>query len=266
MGGRLRGLIAFPCEGETLIGTIDQVNGTTGLLIVSGGNEIRCGAHRGMALLAARLAAAGTPVFRFDRRGVGDSSGENGGYVSSAADLIAAAAAFRAAAPQVRRLVAFGNCDAATALALFGASAGIDALVLANPWVVERTAGDPLPPAAAIRTRYRERLRDPLFWRELISGRVNWSSAFKGLRRITGKTPQPSDLARRFATAIRGREARLVLAKGDATAIAYADAMRLEPALPTVTIDTASHSFARPGDAEALEAAIRAALSPQFTT
>ena len=49
----MRELISFPCEGDTLAGTLDDAPGATGLLIVSGGNEIRCGAHRGMALLAA---------------------------------------------------------------------------------------------------------------------------------------------------------------------------------------------------------------------
>ncbi|WP_443018676.1 hypothetical protein [Sphingomonas sp. 7/4-4] len=95
----MRKLIEFPCAGETLFGTLDEAPGTTGLLIVSGGNEIRVGAHRGMALLAGRLAEAGHPVFRFDRRGVGDSSGENHGFESSPDDIAAAAAAFRQAAP-----------------------------------------------------------------------------------------------------------------------------------------------------------------------
>jgi pimeloyl-ACP methyl ester carboxylesterase len=67
--------VVFDCEGARLFGSLDQASGETGLLIVSGGNEIRCGAWSGQALLAARLAGAGHPVFRFDRRGVGDSEG-----------------------------------------------------------------------------------------------------------------------------------------------------------------------------------------------
>ena len=43
----MRKLIAFPCAGETLVGSLDEGAGSTGLLIVSGGNEIRMGAHRG---------------------------------------------------------------------------------------------------------------------------------------------------------------------------------------------------------------------------
>ena len=49
----MRSLIAFPSAGETLAGTLDTAPGATGLLIVSGGNELRMGAHRGMAMLAA---------------------------------------------------------------------------------------------------------------------------------------------------------------------------------------------------------------------
>ncbi|MCZ3268409.1 hypothetical protein NYZ59_19170, partial [Acinetobacter baumannii] len=79
----MRSLIAFPCAGDTLIGTLDAAPGTTGLLIVSGGNEIRCGAHRGMALLAQSVSAAGHPVFRYDRRGIGDSTGENRSFLSA---------------------------------------------------------------------------------------------------------------------------------------------------------------------------------------
>ncbi|NWO81810.1 hypothetical protein, partial [Escherichia coli] len=79
-----------------------------------------------------------------------DSTGANGGYESSAADIAAAAQAFRETG--VERIVAFGNCDAATALAFFHAPAGIDTLLLANPWTVE--TADEMPPAAAIRAHY----------------------------------------------------------------------------------------------------------------
>ena len=259
MGTNMRRLLSFACEGETLVGTLDEGAGTTGLLIVSGGNEVRCGSHRGMALLAARLAASGVPVFRFDRRGVGDSSGDNGGYLSSAPDIVAASATFRAEAPQVTHMVGFGNCDAATALALFGRAAGVGRLVLANPWVVERAADD-LPPAAAIRARYAERLRDPREWWRLLRGGVNLRKLLNGLRALARAKPEHS-LVRRFADSLAEREVTVVLAKRDATAISYQEAVQaIGITLTTTTIDTASHSFARPDDVAALEAEIRAAL------
>lgn len=254
----MRRLIAFPCEDETLLGTLDAADGATGLLIVSGGNEPRMGAHRGMALLAARLAARGTPVFRFDRRGVGDSGGANGGWVSSAPDLAAAAAAFRAAAPGLMRIVGFGNCDAATTLALFGAGAGVHDLILANPWVIERSNG--LPPPAAIRARYAERLRSPREWLHFALHGVSLPKLFSGLSAILRK-PSESELARGFADAVRQQNTTIILAERDGTAIAYVDAVKgMAIAARTIPIDTASHSFARQRDAEALFQAISAAL------
>ena len=255
----MRRVIAFDCAGDTLVGTLDEGDGTTGLLIVTGGNEVRAGAHRGMAMLAARLAAEGVPVFRFDRRGVGDSEGVNSGYAGSRDDLIAAAATFRREAPALRRLVGFGNCDAASALALFGRDAGVDALVLANPWVVEGT--DDLPPPAAIRRRYTQRLLSPHAWGRLISGRIHLGRLFKGLHKLVA--PAEQELADRIVSAIAdwGDRARIVLARRDNTAIAFADAAAARDlATRTEFIDTASHSFARDRDAEALEAAIRAVL------
>ena len=257
----MRRLITFPCHGETLVGSIDEAEGTTGLLIVSGGNEIRSGAHRGMALLAAAFAARGIPVFRYDRRGVGDSSGDNSGYAGARDDLLAAIATFRAHAPQVDRIVGFGNCDAATTLARFGRDAGIDAVVLANAWVVQ--AEDSLPPAAAIRARYAERLRDPATWRRALTGRIDIGKAIRGLRKISTTSSQPKALAEEVVAAIRawGDDGHIVLAERDATALAFADAARRRGLdAPMTIIPTNSHSFAGDGDAAALEAAIVAAL------
>lgn len=261
MDRALRSLIAFPCEGETLVGSLDEAAGTTGLLIVSGGNEIRCGAHRGIASLAAELAAAGHPVFRFDRRGIGDSSGENGGFTSSGPDIMAAVTAFRTAAPQVDRLVGFGNCDAATALALYGGST-FDRLILANPWVSDD--GDDLPPAAAIRSRYVERLRDPASWARLLTGRIDFDKLISGLNKVTQNRSQIlSGLEQAVFDAInRHPDVKIILAAGDATAIGFADAAaRAGYAGDMTVIDTPSHSFAHASDKRALFDAVLAALA-----
>lgn len=266
MGARVRRLIAFPCAGETLLGTIDEAPGATGLLIVSGGNEIRIGAHRGMALLAQRIAEAGHPVFRFDRRGIGDSTGENGGFERSADDIAAAAAAFRTETG-IARIVALGNCDAATALAFFHLPARIDALVLANPWVFE--ASDGLPPAAAIRARYVERLRDPREWLRLLRGGVDIRKLASGLLKVTRKqSEQSGNLPGRLATALAAANVpvTILLARADNTAIAFADVFAgsaFDQARDKVTIeqlDSASHSFASAADKDWLFERVLAAL------
>lgn len=261
----MRKLIEFICGGATLVGTLDEAAETTGLLIVSGGNEIRIGAHRGMAQLAERVARADYPVLRFDRRGIGDSEGENHGFESSAEDIAAAAQAFRETG--VERIIAYGNCDAATALAFFHAQAGIDGLILANPWAVEPE--DELPPAAAIRSHYAAKLRDPSEWLRAARGGVNVAKLAKGLAKISKSAPQAEiSLASRLAAALAEAKVpvTILLARGDNTAIAFADtfkgpafdAMRGKVKLEVLESD--SHSFASAADKEWLAEKVLSAL------
>ncbi len=259
----MRTLTTFACDDETLVGTLDEAPGTTGLLIVSGGNEPRCGAHRGMALLGGEIAANGAPVFRYDRRGIGDSTGSNAGFLSARDDLFAATQAFRRDAPHIEHIVGFGNCDAASTLALFGREAGIDRVLLANPWTIETI--DDLPPAAAIRARYATRLRQPAEWRRLLNGGVDLTRLISGLKKLAAGESQSGFPARVIgAIASWGDDARIILADGDATAIAFADVTRKAVAqFRSETIATDSHSFARSPDKAALLAAIERLIASQ---
>lgn len=248
MGAGMRSIVEFACAGETLVGTFDAAPGSTGLLIVSGGEEVRHGAHRGMAILAAALAARGIPVFRFDRRGVGDSSGHSDtseAYATMNADLVAAAAEFRALAPQVETLVGMGNCDGAMALALFHRNAGIDRLILTNPWVGDEA--DALPPASAIRAHYAQRLRDPATWLRALKGGVDFTKFFRGLQKTSGKQRKEMDpLAAKLATALGDTPRTVLLARRDNTAARFIEAFPTPaPAETRIELDSASHSFAR---------------------
>lgn len=209
--------LIFDCEGSTLVGTLDDAAGTTGLLIVSGGNEVRAGAWNGQALLAARLAAAGYPVFRFDRRGIGDSRGGNGGFRSSTPDIAAGLAAFRAAAPGVTRVVGFGNCDAASALMLSG-GAGFDGLLLSNPWTIEDEGSAP-PPPTALRAHYLARLKDPAALLRLLKGKVGLGKLLGSLRDAARPAPPPTSLAREMAAALArfGGAVTILVAERDRT-------------------------------------------------
>lgn len=258
----MRRFLSFDCEGSTLFATLDDAGGSCGVLVVSGGNEIRCGAHGGMAKLGADLAAEGVPVFRFDRRGIGDSEGENGGFESSAPDIEAAITAFRAACPHVHHIVAFGNCDAATAL-LLHQSNDLAALVLSNIWVIEPI--DDLPPAAAIKSHYIQRLKDPKAWASLLSGAVDYRKILAGVRRVLAPPPS-SALSLRVAAALEAgqRPVHILLARHDGTALAFADAWtspafnraRRNPNIRLTTFDSSAHSFARPVDYAILRSAL----------
>lgn len=256
----MRRLINFSCAGETLVGTLDDAAGATGLLIVSGGNEIRSGAHRGMAQLAAILASEGTPVFRFDRRGVGDSTGHNSGFRGSRSDIEAAIKAFHHAAPHVKRIVGFGNCDAASALLLF--DVGLHGLVLANPWIGGDEDG--LPAADAIKARYGEAVKDPGSWARLLTGGVNFRKAATGLGKIAAAALEKrSDLESDLMAALRKHPtATVLIATGDMTGISFAAAAERAGLAHRLTpIDTASHSFAHAADKQALRQALQAAIT-----
>ncbi len=275
----MRETLNFVAEGAVLAASLDPAPGTTGVVIVSGGNEIRCGPHGSMAMLAARLAAAGHPVLRFDRRGVGDSVGDNGGYRTSRPDIAAAIAALRAAQPQLRRVVGFGNCDGAAAL-LIHQPLALDALVLANPWTLPDAAdggeavdaAPALPPAAAIRARYLTRLRDPAsIWR-LLTGGVDLARLARGLRAAAAQPlaqPVATDISSAMLAALAAQRqpTAILLASGDRTAQAFAAswasaagaAARANPAVKLHERASASHSFASDGDADWLAAQLIAA-------
>lgn len=259
----MRSLLIFQCEKLELAATLDAADGDTGLLMVTGGSQTRVGSHRMYERLAAALAERGVSCFRFDRRGVGDSDGEDPGFLGSGPDMAAAAAAFRQHRPGLARLLGFGLCDGATALALHGGDAGLDGLILVNPWLVEAESG--APPPAAIRRRYREQLTSLSGWKRLLTGAISYRKLVQGLARIAA--PAEAGLAQAMAAALdrSGLQVSLVLARGDATAIA-AQAEWDAPRFATVRaragapihIDSYSHTFAHCGDPEALlEACLR---------
>jgi exosortase A-associated hydrolase 1 len=259
----MRRLLTFLCEGERLAATLDDGGGTIGLLLVIGGSQTRIGSHRMYERLSKSLAEQGYPCFRYDRRGVGDSSGEDPGYRSSGPDIAAAVRAFRIESPAVTRIIGFGLCDGATAAALFGAEAGLGGAILVNPWLVEAESGE-LPPAA-IRSHYRRRLTSREGWGKLLGGAVNWRKLFRGLRKAS-TAHRDAPLATDMADALRrtALPCRLILASGDATAAAAAAELKT-PAFEGLiagreTIDSDSHTFARPGDEAALAAAVERAL------
>jgi exosortase A-associated hydrolase 1 len=250
----------FACGSLTLAGTLDTAPGTTGLLIVSGGNEIRAGAFGGQSAIAARIARAGFPVFRFDRRGIGDSEGENRGFRSSSKDISCALHAFRAMAPQVTRVIGFGNCDAASALMLAG-GAGCDGLVLSNPWTLEDAAEEALPPPAAVRARYLAKLGSPREVGRLLGGGVNLGKLARGIAQALRPPPPPTSLAEEMAAGLAGfgGPVAILLATADRTAQQFEATW--DQGNPRIRrCEGAGHAYVEPAHRDWLEAQLLAAL------
>ncbi len=101
----------------------------------------------------------------------------------------------------------------------------------------------------------------------MLSGSISYRKLFKGIARIVAS--RPSSLSGEIAAALgkSGVRAQLILASGDATAIA-AQAEWSSPAFKSLRqanpgplrIDSDSHTFSRPGDEEALLKAVKEAL------
>ena len=263
--------LTFLCEGDRLAATLDEGEKTTGLLLVTGGNEIRSGAFSGQASLAASIAEQGFPVFRFDRRGVGDSEGINRGFRDEEADIRAALAAFREAAPHLSRVVGFGNCDAASALMLAG-GAGCDALVLSNPWTIgvagdagdegDDSGSDTTPPASAIRARYVAKLKNPREIARLLSGGVDYRKLLRGIARAVGPKAAPSTLAGDLRDGLAGfsGSVRILLAEADRTAQVFIENWDASDAR-IARCPKAGHAYVEPHARQWLEARLLESLN-----
>jgi exosortase A-associated hydrolase 1 len=240
---------------------------------VTGGNEVRAGPWGSQAQLAERIAAAGFPVLRFDRRGVGDSAGDNLGFTQCAPDIAAAIHAFRAHVPTLRKIVAFGNCDAASALMLAG-GAGCNALVLANPWTFDpepepepealspepEAAPTPMPPSA-LRRYYLRRLFNPVALKRLFTGKVKVADMASSLVEAATADDPPGALAQAMAEGLKRfyGPVTILLAENDRTADAFR-AVWDEHDGRLRTCPGAGHSFVEPQAWIWLQGQILAAL------
>ncbi|WP_215409296.1 hydrolase 1, exosortase A system-associated [Janthinobacterium sp. JC611] len=173
---RLVGILSLP-----------EAPGPRGVVIVTGGPQYRVGSHRQFVLLARALAARGTPVLRFDLRGMGDSEGRARDYRAAGPDIAGALAQFFAAVPALREVVLWGLCDGATAAACHATSdARVSALVLLNPWV-RSSAG---LARATLRHYYLPRLLQGDFWRKLSKGGVRLGASLASLRQVAAATQE----------------------------------------------------------------------------
>lgn len=163
--------IRFACHGEQLFAILHPADGRVGIVVIVGGPQYRAGSHRHFVQLARMLAATGHPVLRFDARGMGDSTGTLATFEHFTPDIGSAIDALLAQQPQVRHVILWGLCDAASAALLYlhdQPDPRVTGVCLLNPWVRSQ--------ASLARTHvkhyYRQRLMQREFWAKLFSGRV----------------------------------------------------------------------------------------------
>ena len=183
--------LRFDCEGEQLLGILalpgrdaSSTAAHTAMLMVVGGPQYRAGSHRQFTLSARAAAAAGMPVLRFDYRGMGDSSGALRQFEGVEHDIAAAIDALQRRCPSVRSVVLYGLCDAASASLLYWDATRdprIAAMCLLNPWV----RSDAGLARVHVTHYYKQRLRDPAFWRKLLHGEVARDALGGALRSVS---------------------------------------------------------------------------------
>ena len=168
----------FECDSDRLIGIVTQPERPfeTGVVIIVGGPQYRAGAHRQFLLLARGLAAADHAVFRFDCRGMGDSTGEVRNFEAIGDDIAAAIGAFQSACPEVSKFVLWGLCDGASAALLYWherRDERVSGMCLLNPWIrSEATLA-----LTQVKHYYGQRLLEREFWSKLVHGEVHTFAA-----------------------------------------------------------------------------------------
>ena len=186
----------FDCGGAPLVGILHPAaqGGQRGVVIVVGGGpQYRAGGHRQLTLWSRVLAATGTPVLRFDYTGMGDSHGRFRGFEQVQDDIRAAIDALLACQPELREVVLWGECDAASAILFYAwQDPRVRGAVLLNPWV--RTAAGEAK--AILRSYYASRLMQPSFWRKVLTLRFNPLNALRSavgiVRRARSASPSPA--------------------------------------------------------------------------
>jgi exosortase A-associated hydrolase 1 len=149
---------------------IPQPSKQCGVLIVVGGPQYRVGSHRQFLLLARELASNGFPVLRFDYTGMGDSEGEQKTFENIDADLRAAIDGFYQQHSDLKNIVIWGLCDAASA-ALFYAyqDQRVKGLILLNPWVYTTQGAA----KTYLKHYYLQRLLSRELWSKIFSGKFD---------------------------------------------------------------------------------------------
>lgn len=175
--------VVFPCGDESLVGILaaPQTPPDTAVLVIVGGPQYRAGSHRQFVLLARRLAESGYSAFRFDCRGMGDSTGAQRTFESLSEDVGAAIDALLTHSAQVTQVVLWGLCDGASAALLYcheTHDSRVAGLCLLNPWV--RSASSLA--RTHVKHYYARRVMERAFWQKLLRGQIG-AGALAGLMR-----------------------------------------------------------------------------------
>lgn len=265
--------LTFSCDGESLLGIahLPERPSNIGVVFVAGAPQYRVGAHRLFVTLGRELSQSGFPVFRFDVRGLGDSSGRRVSFEEMHDDLVAALAAFKRSSPEVDKIVLLGLCDGASAILLDGVKlTGVEGVVLINTWA-QMAEGRT---KAMQRSYYLGRLRNWRTWPAALMGRANGArpqdvgtTSKTASSPAVGKTTEvPSFIPKMLDNWLQFRGRSLVVSSQDDVTAAAFDAvvgdrvgwrkLRKQGRVSRAKIKGADHTFSSTRARDALAAKI----------
>lgn len=171
--------VVFPCEEKELVGIIHHGGDSdTAVVVVVGGPQYRVGSHRQFVLLARALANNGITTFRFDYRSMGDSEGDIRDFEDVAFDIKSAIDFLQSECPNIKKIVLWGLCDAASASCFYAfKDSRVIGMVLLNPWV--RTESGEAK--AYLKHYYLSRLVNRDMWSKVFTGRFEFRNSVKSL-------------------------------------------------------------------------------------
>lgn len=174
--------VSIACNDESLSAILhrpDSLKQDTGVLILVGGPQYRVGSHRQFVKLSRALAAQGIVSMRLDSTGMGDSGGVKAEFYQQDADIAAGITALMQQCPQLKHVVLWGLCDAASAILLYlnTPDARVSGAVLLNPWVRQQHSHAEV----MLKHYYVKRLLSRQFWQKLLGGGVALKHSVQGL-------------------------------------------------------------------------------------
>lgn len=229
--------VQFTCLEKRLYGILhlpDAVSPPASVvLVLTGGPQVRIGAHRLYVGLSRYLADHGVPTLRFDYEGLGDSDGKFVGYQHAGGSITSAISFLRQRFGQELKVFIWSLCDGSTAAMLYAAQEQdvVQGLVLCNPYLMSE---DELA-RATVKYYYYKRIFNRLFWKKLFSFKVNLIYSFKSLStslctaRIFCRNKETDDvspsISRIFCRALAEypHPVRIILSSDDIVASAFID-------------------------------------------
>jgi len=175
--------VQFICNRKRLFGILHTpetvVNPSTVVIIVTGGPQVRTGAHRLYVQLSRFLCEHNCPSLRFDYEGMGDSEGDFVGFEHAEPSISAAIKFLQEKFEQPLNFIFWSLCDGATAAALYSAnnSKQIIGMILCNPLVIT----DEGLARSTLRHYYCKRFFEKEFLHKLVRFELNLQDSFRSL-------------------------------------------------------------------------------------